>query len=230
MQILKSDFVYFKNYTSAYFIDNNDLIIIDIGDTAYQTLLYDNAFLKLNKFDLKNFKDFYIFITNTRFDHINGIPQFIQYVFYVLGKVPIIVVQSSEVEETLNTLLKIGNIPKNMYNLLIANTLNKDFLINTIYIEDKCCGYVFRDNNIHTIYIGNTWTLEPFKPHIHSYSSVYIDMFNNYTKKHLTIDKILNELDTKLFFGTKLYLMNSDANRQYFMNVISQYSKHIYLV
>lgn len=204
-------------YQSAYFTDNNDLIIIDMGDTSYH---------KLQKMDLTKYNDIYLFITHTHFDHVGGLPIFVQYVYYVLGKTPIIVAPSKEVRKDLYQLLKIGDIFKNMYKLKIADKLKKDFFVTAIktyhtpgYLKDKCFGYVFLDNGIHTIYTGDTFTIEPFRPFIKNTSSLYIDISAHYGKVHLKLDEILDELKIYAKNGTKIYLMHLD-DKNFVMNAI----------
>lgn len=206
-----------KTYTSAYFTNNNDLIVIDMGDTAYH---------RLQKMDLTNYNDIYIFITHTHFDHVGGLPIFVQYVYYVLGKTPIIVAPSKEVKKDLNQLLKIGDIFKNMYKLKVADKLNKDFFVTAVktyhspgYIKDKCFGYVFFDNGIHTVYTGDTCTIEPFRPYITDTSSLYIDVSAHYGKVHLKFDEVLDELKSYAKNGTKIYLMHLD-DRKFVINAI----------
>lgn len=214
-----------KTYTSAYFTHENDLIIIDMGDTAYH---------RLQKMDLTSYNDIYIFITHTHFDHVGGLPIFAQFVFYVLGKTPIIVAPSKEVKKDLSQLLKIGDLSKDMYKLKVADEINKDFFVTAVktyhspgYIKDKCFGYVFFDNGIHTIYTGDTSTIEPFRPYITDTSSLYIDVSAHYGKVHLKFDEVLDELKNYAKNGTKIYLMHLD-DRRFVMNAIKDI-KNIYV-
>lgn len=214
-----------RTYTSAYFTHENDLIIIDMGDTAYH---------RLQKMNLTIYNDIYIFITHTHFDHIGGLPIFVQYVYYVFGKSPIIIAPSKEVRSDLQMILKIGDIFKNMYKLKVSDKLKKDFFVTAVktyhspgYIKDKCFGYVFLDNGVHTIYTGDTSTIEPFRPYITNTSSLFIDVSAHYGKVHLKLDEVLDELITYAKNGTKIYLMHLD-DKKFVMNAIKDI-KNIYV-
>lgn len=195
-------------YTSAYFIDNNDLILIDIGDSAYH---------RLQKMDLVKYENIYIFITHTHFDHVGALPIFVQYLFYNYGKIPTIVAPCKVVKSDLKKLLEIGDIANNMYNLKNAETLKKSFLVcpvktthSPLYLNGRCFGYVFCDNGKHTVYTGDTCTLEPFKEYITADSYLYVDTSVHYGQVHLKLEYMLDELKLYAASGVKIYLMHLD--------------------
>lgn len=195
-------------YTSAYFIDNNDLILIDIGDSAYH---------RLQKMDLVKYENIYIFITHTHFDHVGALPIFVQYLFYNYKKIPIIVAPSKIVKKDLKKLLKIGDIEDKMYKLKNAEKLNKPFFIcpvmtahSPLYLNGRCFGYVFCDNGKHTVYTGDTSTLEPFKRFIKEDTYLYIDTSVHYGQVHLKLENMLELLKQYAASGVKIYLMHLD--------------------
>lgn len=198
-------------YTSAYFITGDDLIIVDIGDTAFH---------RLQKMELSKFKDIYLFITHTHFDHIGGLGIFVQHVFYNLNKRITIVAPSEEVKKDLKKLLKIGDVSKDMYKIKNAQNLKKDFFITSVptlhspgYLKEKCFGYVFSENGINTVYTGDTYTLEPFRKYITNETVLYVDISVHYGKVHLKFEDVIEELKTYANTGTKVYLMHLDDKK-----------------
>lgn len=195
-------------YTSACFLADNDLVLIDIGDTAYH---------RLQKMDLTKYKNIFLFITHTHFDHIGGLAIFVQHVFYNLGKKLTIVAPSKAVKKDIKTLLKIGDISKDMYSLKNAEKFSRSFFIKVVptvhssgYLADKCFGYVFSENGTQIVYTGDTSTLEPFRNYITEGSSLYVDISVHYGKVHLKLEDVIEELKSYAAKGIKVYLMHLD--------------------
>ncbi|MDO4283519.1 MAG: MBL fold metallo-hydrolase [Clostridia bacterium] len=195
-------------YTSACFIAGDDLVIIDIGDTAYH---------RLQKMDLSKYKNIYLFITHTHFDHVGGLAIFVQHIFYNLNKKLIIVAPSKTVKKDIKCLLKIGDISKNMYKLKNAEKLEQNFFVKAIptvhspgYLKDKCFGYIFNENGTNIVYTGDTSTLEPFRAYLASASALYVDISAHYGKVHLKLEDAIEELTEYAASGIKVYLMHLD--------------------
>lgn len=69
--------------TSAYFIKDNILFLIDCGETVFSTLKANN---KLNKLiEDNNIKDIQIYITHLHADHVGSLSTLIYYCYYCLG-------------------------------------------------------------------------------------------------------------------------------------------------
>lgn len=70
--------------TSAFFIDNNELFLIDCGESIFKEIIENNI--------LNNIEKINIMITHTHCDHIGSIGSLIMYSYYKLNnKVNIIV-------------------------------------------------------------------------------------------------------------------------------------------
>ena len=60
--------------TAAYFIDNNELFLIDCGETVFSKII------KLEL--LNNIKEIHVFITHTHSDHIGSLGSLIMYCYF----------------------------------------------------------------------------------------------------------------------------------------------------
>lgn len=196
-------------YTSAYFENNGSIVIIDMGETAKK---------KLQNMRLKKYHNIYVYITHTHFDHIGGLPIFVQYVYYVLGKIVKIVAPSCIVKEDLRKVLEIGDCVEESYELYVAEEINETFkgiaiqtLHSDTYLKGKCFGYEFVDNGIHTIYTGDTYTLKPFDAFITPHTHLYVDVSVHYGKVHLKLEDVIEELRSYASKGTSIYLMHLDS-------------------
>ena len=83
--------------TSAYWIDNKTLFLIDVGETVFQKIMKENI--------LENVEDIYIMITHTHSDHIGSIGSLASFCYYQLQKkIKIIIPTNPKYEGYINNI------------------------------------------------------------------------------------------------------------------------------
>ena len=97
--------------TSAYFIDNNELFLIDCGESVFSELITNNILDNISKINLM--------ITHTHSDHIGSLGTLISYSNKLLNIKPNIIISDNLLYlDDLKLLLKIVGIKKEEYNLI----------------------------------------------------------------------------------------------------------------
>ena len=195
-------------HNSAFFIDGEDLILIDLSMTSY---------LKVKDMDLSSVRHIYILITHTHGDHISGIAMLIDYEFFI-GKIPVTVVApSEEVEAELRHHLKtMEGCDDEWYELIASSSLSKTFFnraIPTLHspqLEGKCFGYSLKVDDVDIVYTGDTRTLEPFLPYLKPGSILYTETSAYKSSVHLYCEEIRETVEKLIKSGVFVYLMHLD--------------------
>lgn len=136
--------------TSAYFVRNNQLFLIDAGEIVFRKL-YE---MKL----LERYQDIYVIITHTHADHVGSLPSVISYSYFVLGKK----VKIIHPERSLTKLLEMMGITSDAYELLTDETnLIGDIKIKAISVKHadniRCYGYVLESGDEQVYYSGDSY-------------------------------------------------------------------------
>ena len=199
-------------HNCAYFVSNNDLVLLDCPASAFQNI---------KKLNLEKFDNIYILVTHTHGDHIGGIGTMLQYAYFVLQKPLTVVAPSKAVSEDLSLLLyQIEGCEKNWFYLTTANHLEKSWLIDAIPtqhvqpLKHKCFGYALYVNNHRIIYTGDTATLMPYLPYLQQNAILYTECSVFQTNAHLYLPDILPVLKTFTEQNIQVYLMHLDDEKQ----------------
>ena len=161
-------------HNSAYFIDNDELVLIDCPMSS---------FARLNDKNLALFDHIYLLVTHTHGDHAGGIGMLIDLLQFSV-KTPITVVApSKEVEADLFYLLsRIEGCNDSWYELTNTEDIDVDWLvcsIQTSHTEElagKCFGYCLDINGTRVVYTGDTNTLDPYIPYLTEGSYLYTEV------------------------------------------------------
>lgn len=195
-------------HNSAFFYNNNDLVLIDCPATTFQ---------KVKKMALNEVGNIYILITHTHGDHSGAVGTMLQYAWFVLNN-PVTIVAPSETvrNDLLTLLLQIEGCEPEWFNILTANELHKEWFVSAIptthakTLDGKCFGYHLKIQDNDVIYTGDTTTLEPYLPLLHSGAYLYTEISYYKSDVHLHCSDtipLLNDLADK---GVKIVLMHLD--------------------
>ena len=100
--------------TSAYFIENNQLFLIDCGESIFE---------KLVELDLLNdIESINLMITHTHSDHIGSLGSLVMYAYYTLKRpLNIILPETAKHLPNIEKILSVFGCSKEMYNLVLEN-------------------------------------------------------------------------------------------------------------
>lgn len=197
-------------HNSAFFVEDNELVLIDCPATSYQ---------KVKKMNWEQYDNIYILITHTHGDHSGGVGTMLQYVWFAsyMKKKVTIVAPSEEVKEDLLLLLmRIEGCEQEWFNIVTADELNKKWFIAAIPtthvkpLEGRCFGYHLNIHGNNVVYTGDTATLEPFRPLLKSGSFLYTEASFYKSEVHLYLKDMLAELVGLSDSGVNIYLMHLD--------------------
>ena len=162
-------------HNSAFFVEDNELVLIDCPATSYQ---------KVKKMNWEQYDNIYILITHTHGDHSGGVGTMLQYVWFAsyMKKKVTIVAPSEEVKDDLLLLLmRIEGCEQEWFNIVTADELDRKWFIAAVPtphvkpLEGKCFGYHLNVRGNNVVYTGDTATLEPFKPLLKRGSFLYTE-------------------------------------------------------
>lgn len=189
--------------TSAYFIENKELFLIDCGESIFERIIKKNI--------LENISSINILITHTHGDHIGSVGSLIMYCFYNLNiKTNIILCNGAKHKNNIESILKNFGCTIKMYNYVDEiNYDNKYKTFDTIrYIETKhckelnCYGITFTTKNGIVYYSGDTCDEKLLKKIIknNTIDKIYIDTTSNDYKDnvHLYIGKLKDIIPNNL--------------------------------
>ena len=203
---------------SAYFIEDNNLFLIDCGESVYRELIVRNI--------LEGIDNIYIMITHTHSDHIGSIGTLASYVYYKMNnKIKIIIPNNPDKNKYLNY---IENI------LEATNCLNKYDLVNESELDNKyksfdniryyetihsssltCYCIVFDTNNGYIYYSGDskeTSTVERLIKEDKEIDKMYFDVTLNEGENchHLNINALNDIIPNRL--KDKIYCMHLESD------------------
>jgi ribonuclease BN (tRNA processing enzyme) len=199
-------------HNSAFFYHNKDLVLIDCPATSFQ---------KIKKMKLNEVQKIYILITHTHGDHSGSVGTMLQFAWFVLNNPVTIVAPSETVKNDLMTLLiQIEGCEPDWFNITTADELHEEWLISAVptihaqTLDGKCFGYHLKVEGKEVVYTGDTATIAPFLPLLHSGTFLYSEIAFYKSNVHLHyIDTlpILKELSQN---GVKVYLMHLDNEEE----------------
>ena len=198
--------------TSAYFIDNNQLFLIDCGETVFEKLV-DN---KLKK----NIDSINLMITHTHSDHVGSLGTLVTYSYFILGK-PLYIVMKRRAKHLIyieKILQGFGCTPA-MYNYVDEDQYDNKFsnFQSIRYIETShcdvlsCYGLLFKTLNGLVYYSGDTRDIETIKSFITSGKNIdrlYVDTTTaNFSNNvHLYIETLKKQIPEE--FKSKVFCMH----------------------
>ncbi len=197
LTFLGGDSGFGENNTSAYYIMDNKLILIDCGFAIFSKV----------KNMLQDFDEIDVIITHLHNDHAGTLSQLIMYVYFILGKTVNVISKCERIYDYLD----ITGTPKESYN--IYNSTEYVELIKTEHVKElDSYGMNLKINDKNIIYTGDTCTLNSFIPYIDNADELYVDISKN-GGVHLKISEIIDELDKIHNNGTDVYLMHVDDKK-----------------
>lgn len=197
---------------SAHFIENNQLFLIDCGESVFETLIKNDL---LNNIDTIN-----LMITHTHSDHIGSIGSLVMYSYFTLKK-PLNIIIKEDIKHLpniQNILNGFGCTPA-MYNYVNEKLYDNKFKSfgNIRYIETShcdelnCYGILFATPNGLVYYSGDTREINTIKSLITSGQKIdklYIDTTtaNFPCNVHLYIGILQEQIPEE--FKNKIYCMH----------------------
>lgn len=164
---------------SAYFIENNELFLIDCGESVFKGLIENNL--------LENIDSVNLMITHTHSDHIGSLGSLAMYSYFILHKpLNIVLPQNAKHLPNIEKILSAFGCTEPMYNYIdekiFDNKLNS--FQNVRYIETShcdeidCYGLLFTTENGIIYYSGDTREVNIIKALIDSgklIDKLYVD-------------------------------------------------------
>lgn len=195
-------------HNSAFFTEDNDLILLDCPATAFQMVKH---------FDFSRYEHIYVLVTHTHGDHTGGIGTFLQYLYFAVHKQLTIVVPCQAVYDDMEILLKrIEGCEEAWFQMVLADTLAKPWFLRAVLtqhaqtLDGKCFGYILQVDSVQTIYTGDTHTLEPFEPYLSAGCTLYTELSLYQTAVHLYYKDYLPKLQAYTAQGIRVFLMHLD--------------------
>lgn len=164
---------------SAYFIDKNELFLIDCGESIFERIIDKGLLDDINCVN--------VMITHTHSDHVGSIGSLIMYCYYVIHKsINIIISKDSLYKDDLINLIRIFGCTNDMYSIVYEDVFdNKYSLFNSIkYMktnhvkEIPSYGILFNTTDGVLYYSGDTSDLDNIFDLINSgvvIDKIYVD-------------------------------------------------------
>ena len=199
-------------HNSAYFISDDELILIDCPMSAFS---------RLNDKNLALFDHIYVLVTHTHGDHVGGIGMLIDLLQFSV-KTPITVVApSKEVEADLFYLLtRIEGCNSSWFELTSVEDFDKEWFVcsipttHTEELAGKCFGYCLNIEGNKVIYTGDTNTILPFEKYLEKGSYLYTEISAYKTTVHLYCSEMAPKIKDYVSFGINVYLMHMDDEKR----------------
>ena len=202
---------------SAYFVENNQLFLIDCGESVFERLIESGI--------LENVESINLMITHTHSDHVGSLGSLAMYSFYALHKpLNIILPENAKHLPNIEKILSGFGCTKPMYNYIDEKTFdgkNESFQ-NIRYMETShcdeldCYGLLFNTQKGIVYYSGDTREINTIKSLISSgqpIDKLYIDTTtaNFPGNVHLYIGILKDEIPDELKDHVYCMHLNNDS-------------------
>ena len=198
----------------AYFIEEDQLFLIDFGETAFEQLKEQESFS-----DIKNI---YVVFTHTHSDHIAGLGQLVDYCDTTLNKKLNIVVPMKDedaLKEDIGTLLDIFSISEDKCRFLTSSDIEGKFesfqsmkFLNTKHspeLEGKCYSLMFETPDGKVLYTSDSIDTKYIEELVHTeFSGIYADVTLSIPEVHLDFNVLKQLVPEKL--RDRVYCMHFD--------------------
>ena len=199
-----------KTNNSAFFEINNNLYMID------SSMININRMKML--FDFTKYDSVNIIVTHTHADHVNAIPNIIDYLKYFYH-IKLNIIIPSSLKEDIISLNRICGVSDEDYNII--DSKNVSFIKETIKTEhaskllNGSYGYIFEINNKLILYTGDSANLDVFDKWLSKVDEAYIDTSYNKTIHHSNIEEVIKLKD----ICKHIYIMHLD-NEEELKNIV----------
>ncbi|HRR76419.1 MAG TPA: YqiA/YcfP family alpha/beta fold hydrolase [Ruminococcus sp.] len=201
-------------HNSAFFDEDNELVLIDCPATSYQ---------KVKKMNWQQYDNIFILVTHTHGDHSGGVGTMLQYVWfasYMKKKVTIVAPSEEVKQDMLLLLMRIEGCQQEWFDIVTAGELDKKWLtaaVPTTHVkplEGRCFGYHLNIHGFNVVYTGDTASLEPFRPLLGKGSFLYTEAAFYKSDVHMYLKDMLPEYISLAESGVHVYLMHLDNEEE----------------
>ena len=194
---------------SAFFIEKNNLFLIDCGENIFERI-------KKNKL-LEDKEDLYVFITHTHPDHVGSLGSLIFYQYYIYGKRTKIVLANYRQKCLLKKLFSCIGVRKEHYEFLKTKDIENKFqsfsCVEFLETEHTATMHsfniIFKTEKGIVFYSGDSMSLKNLQRYYgDKIDKIYLDAqpSSSNVEGHLRISTIESELPIEL--KRKVYLMH----------------------
>lgn len=201
--------------TSAYFIEDNELFLIDCGSTVFWKIIRMNL--------LENIEKINVFITHTHTDHIGSLGTLIEYAYFAMNKkVNLILEDGTKHIENIRHILNFSGINREMYNIVYTKKVTSKYktFYQPLYIETSHVknlstysllfltkdGVVFYSGDINNIgYLEYLLSINI------NFDKIYIETtLNNSNPVHLPLSELIRVIPQDI--KDKVYCMHLESD------------------
>ena len=210
--------------TSAYFIDKEELFLIDCGCSVFERIVEKDI--------LKDIKVLNIIITHMHSDHVGSLGSLIDYAYHKLN-IPIYIVTNSIVTYDIELYLKLVGVTNEKYSLRDTNFYLRYDTFKTInYVKTEhssrlaCYSIIFETDKGLIYYSGDTKELNTLKELLtQNLYKAYIDTnsSNSPNSPHVYIKDLVNTVPKDKL--NKIYCMH--INDDTCLELIKEYNLNI---
>lgn len=197
--------------TSAYYIDNDKLILIDCGESVFERIVHENLMDGIKHVD--------IYITHLHSDHVGSLPSFIFYLKFGFLIKPNVYFPSDDIVK----FLKLGNVPDDMYNFIkLTNNPDNLYVIKQKHtIVEEAYGYVMKIGGKWIFYSGDANSFNLICKPVESgfyledknivVSHIYHDVTRHLNDAHVNIFELLKHFPRDM--RSRVTLMHFDDGK-----------------
>ena len=199
--------------TSAYFIYDKNLFLIDCGESVFKKVYEKDLFSEID--------NIYVFITHTHSDHIGSLSSLILYCSHKIDiKTKIVIPKENKYLDSIKNILDSMGVDKSDYEFVNDVDLDNKFDVfdNIRYVETTHCddmtsySIIFEKDNGVIYYSGDTNELDTVKSIIHgdkNIDKIYIETCSERLDSHIYYEDLLEVIPKSL--RDRVYCMHLDT-------------------
>ena len=199
--------------TSAYFIYDKNLFLIDCGESIFKKVYEKDLFSEID--------NIYVFITHTHSDHIGSLSSLILYCDHKLNiKTKIVIPKENKYIDSIKNILNGMGVDESNYEFINDLDLDNkyDVFDNIRYVETTHCdditsySIIFEKDNRVIYYSGDTNELDTVKSIIHgdkNIDKIYIETCSERLDGHIYYEDLLEVIPKNL--RDRVYCMHLDT-------------------